>query len=184
MLCLAGVAVFGAIQGIALAVVIAIIEFLWDAWRPHSAVLGRAEGVKGYHDISRYPDARLVPGLVLFRWDAPLFFANAELFHERVIEAAERSPTPVRWLVVAAEPVTSVDITAADVLAELNETLRKADIELCFAELKDPVKDKLKRFGLFSQLGEAAFFPTIGGAVSAYLKTHPVDWVDWEDKRR
>ncbi len=183
MLCLAGVAVFGAIQGIALAVVIAIVEFLWGAWRPHSAVLGRVGGVKGYHDISRYPDAHLIPGLVLFRWDAPLFFANAELFQERVIESAERSPTPVRWLVVAAEPVTSVDITAADVLAELYDTLRKAGIELCFAELKDPVKDKLKRFGLFSQLGEKAFFPTIGVAVSAYLKTHPVDWVDWEDHR-
>ena len=181
MLCLAGVAVFGAIQGIALAVGIAIVEFLWDAWRPHSAVLGKVAGVKGYHDISRYPDARLIPGLVLFRWDAPLFFANAELFQERVIESAERSPTPVRWLVVAAEPVTSVDITAADVLAELYDTLRKVGIELCFAELKDPVKDKLKRFGLFSQLGEKAFFPTIGAAVSEYLKTHPVDWVDWED---
>jgi high affinity sulfate transporter 1 len=183
MLCFAGVAVFGAIQGIALAVVIAIVEFLWGAWRPHSAVLGRVPSVKGYHDISRYPDAHLIPGLVLFRWDAPLFFANAELFQERVIESAESSPTPVRWLVVAAEPVTSVDITAADVLAELYDTLRKAGIELCFAELKDPVKDKLKRFGLFSQLGEKAFFPTIGVAVSAYLKKHPVDWVDWEDNR-
>ncbi len=93
MLCLAGVAVFGAIQGIALAVAIAIVEFLWGAWRPHSAVLGRVPSVKGYHDISRYPDAHLIPGLVLFRWDAPLFFANAELFQERVIESAERSPT-------------------------------------------------------------------------------------------
>ncbi len=105
---------------------IAVIEFLWDAWRPHSAVLGRAEGVKGYHDIKRYPEARLIPGLVLFRWDAPLFFANAELFQERILEAAATSPTPVRWLVVAAEPVTSVDITAADVLAELDHTLRDA----------------------------------------------------------
>ena len=105
-------------------------------------------GVEGYHDITRYPDARQIPGLVLFRWDAPLFFANAELFKERVLEAAAKSPTPVRWLVVAAEPVTSVDVTAADTLAELEETLRAAGIELCFAELKDPVKDKLKRFGL------------------------------------
>jgi high affinity sulfate transporter 1 len=183
MLCFAGVAVLGAIPGIALAVVVAIIEFLWGAWRPHSAVLGRADGVKGYHDITRYPDARLVPGLVLFRWDAPLFFANAELFQERVLEAADKSPTPVRWLVVAAEPVTSVDITAADILAELDNILRETDIELCFAELKDPVKDKLKRFGLFTQLGERAFFPTLGAAVSAYLKTHPVDWVDWEVER-
>lgn len=184
MLCFAGVAVLGAIPGIALAVTIAVIEFLWDAWRPHSAVLGRAEGVKGYHDISRYPQARRIPGLVLFRWDAPLFFANAELFQDRIMAAAEASPTPVRWLVVAAEPVTSVDITAADILAELDDTLRGAGIELCFAELKDPVKDKLKRFGLFARLGEETFFPTVGAAVSAYLKTHPVDWVDWEDDRR
>ena len=85
MACFAGVAVFGAIPGIALAIVIAVIEFLWDGWRPHSAVLGRVDDVKGYHDITRYPDARLIPGLVLFRWDAPLFFANAELFHDRVL---------------------------------------------------------------------------------------------------
>jgi high affinity sulfate transporter 1 len=182
MLCFAGVAVLGAIPGIALAVAIAVIEFLWDGWRPHSAVLGRADGVKGYHDITRYPDARLIPGLVLFRWDAPLFFANAELFQDRVMEAAEQSPTPVRWLVVTAEPVTSVDVTAADVLAELDDKLRQAGIELCFAELKDPVKDKLKRFGTFAQLGEETFFPTIGAAVRAYLKSHPVDWVDWEKK--
>ena len=183
MLCFAGVAVLGAIPGIALAVVFAIIEFLWDAWRPHSAVLGRAEGIKGYHDISRYPQARLIPGLVLFRWDAPLFFANAELFQERVIAAAEKSPTPVRWVVVAAEPVTSVDVTAADVVAELDRVLREAGIELSFAELKDPVKDKLKRFGLFTQIGEQSFFPTLGAAVSAYLKMYPVDWIDWEDRR-
>ena len=180
--CLVGVAVLGAIPGIALAVVIAVIEFLWDGWRPHSAVLGRAEGVKGYHDITRYPDARLIPGLVLFRWDAPLFFANAELFQDRILEAAAASPTPVRWIVVAAEPVTSVDITAADVLTELDHALRDAGIELCFAELKDPVKDKLKRFGLFTQLGEEVFFPTVGAAVGAYLNAHPVDWVDWEDR--
>jgi high affinity sulfate transporter 1 len=182
MLCFAGVAVLGAIPGIALAVAIAVIEFLWDGWRPHSAVLGRADGVKGYHDITRYPDARLIPGLVLFRWDAPLFFANAELFQDRVMEAAEQSPTPVRWLVVTAEPVTSVDVTAADVLAELDDKLRQAGIELCFAELKDPVKDKLKRFGTFAQLGEETFFPTIGAAVRAYLNSHPVDWIDWEKK--
>ncbi|MGZ9244103.1 MAG: sodium-independent anion transporter, partial [Candidatus Binatia bacterium] len=108
---------------------------------------------------------------------------NAELFQERVIEAADKSPTPVRWLVVAAEPVTGVDITAADMLAELDQNLREAGIELCFAELKDPVKDELKRFELFSQLGEGSSFPTVGAAVSAYLKAHSVDWVDWEDRR-
>lgn len=180
--CFAGVLLLGAIPGIALAIVIAVIEFLWDGWRPHSAILGRAEGLKGYHDITRYPQARLVPGLVLFRWDAPLFFANAELFQDRVLDAVAASPTPVRRVVVAAEPVTSVDVTAADMLAELNDRLREAGIELCFAEMKDPVKDKLKRFGLFSRFGADAFFPTVGQAVNAYLDAHQVEWVDWEDR--
>ena len=182
IVCTVGVAVLGAIPGIGLAIVIAVIEFLWDGWRPHSAVLGRAAGLKGYHDIGRHPEARLIPGLVLFRWDAPLFFANAEWFRDRVLDAVAVSPTPVRWLVVAAEPVTSVDVTAADVLAELNKALREAGITLCFAELKGPVKDKLKRFGLFALLGEQTFFPTVGAAVSAYLKAYPVDWVDWQDR--
>ncbi len=182
--CFAGVAVLGAIPGIGLAIVIAVIEFLWDGWRPHSAILGRVEGVKGYHDITRYPESRRIPGLVLFRWDAPLFFANAEFFQERVLDAVATSPAPVQWLVVAAEPVTSVDVTAADMLTELCETLRVAGVELRFAEMKDPVKDKLKRFGLFARLGEQAFHPTIGAAVSSYLNTHSVEWVDWEDRNR
>jgi MFS superfamily sulfate permease-like transporter len=172
--CTIGVAVLGAIEGIGLAIVIAVIEFLWDGWRPYSAVLGQAEGVRGYHDIRRYPDASLIPGLVLFRWDAPLFFANAELFNDRVLDAVAASPTPVRWLVVAAEPVTSVDVTSADMLAELDETLHAAGIKLCVAEMKDPVKDKLKRFGLFARFGESAFFPTMDDAVTRYLEINPV----------
>ena len=180
--CTAGVAVLGAIPGIGLAIVMAVIEFLWDGWRPYSAVLGRAEGIKGYHDITRYPEARRIPGLVLFRWDAPLFFANAEWFHDRVLDAVATSPTPVRWVVVAAEPVTSVDVTSADMLAELDESLHAAGIELCFAGMKDPVKDKLKRFGLFDRFGAATFFPTEGSAVSHYLKAYEVDWDDWEDR--
>jgi MFS superfamily sulfate permease-like transporter len=182
MACFAGVVTLGAIPGIALAIVMAVIEFLWDGWRPHFAVLGRADNVRGYHDITRYPNARRIPGLVLFRWDAPLFFANAELFTDRALDAVASSPTPVRWLIVAAEPVTSVDVTAADALAELDDTLRAANIDLCFAEMKDPVKDKLKRFGLFTRLGEHTFFATLGEAVKAYLAEHPVEWVDWEDR--
>jgi high affinity sulfate transporter 1 len=182
--CFVGVAVLGVIPGIGLAIAIAIAEFLWDGWRPHFAILGRAHGVKGYHDITRYPDARRIPGLVLFRWDAPLFFANAEFFKERALDAVATSPTPVRWLVVAAEPVTSVDVTACDMVAELDEVLHSQGIELCFAELKDPVKDKLKRFGLFAQLGENYFFPTIGVAVSRYLEINNVEWEDWEDQTK
>jgi MFS superfamily sulfate permease-like transporter len=176
IVCFVGVAVLGVIPGIGLAIVIAVIEFLWDGWRPHHAVLGRVDGIRGYHDIERYPSARLIPGLVLFRWDAPLFFANAELFHQRVMEAIARSPTPVRRIVVAAEPVTSVDVTSADILAELEQTLREMRIELRFAEMKDPVKDKLKRFELFDRFGTASFHATVGAAVDAYLEEHSVDW--------
>ena len=180
--CFVGVAVLGAIPGIGLAIAIAVLEFLWDGWRPHSAVLGRAEGVKGYHDITRYPNARQIPGLILFRWDAPLFFANAEFFKERILDAVAKSPSPVRWVVVAAEPVTSVDVTAADTLADVDKALLDVGIELRFAELKDPVKDKLKRFGLFAKFGEEKFFPTIGAAVSSYLESHQIHWIDWEDE--
>ena len=172
--CTIGVAVLGAIPGIGLAIVIAVIEFLWDGWRPYSTVLGRVKGLEGYHDITRYPDAKQIPGLVLFRWDAPLFFANAELFYNRVLDAVATSPVQVCWLVVTAEPVTSVDITSADMLAELDETLHATGIELCFAEMKDPVKDKLKRFGLFTRLGEDTFFPTIDAAVKNY-RVHTAD---------
>lgn len=181
--CTLGVILFGAIEGILIAIVIAVIEFLWDGWRPYSAVLGRVDGVRGYHDITRYPQARQVPGLVLFRWDSPLFFANAEWFNERVRAAVASAPTPAQRLVVVAEPMISVDVTSADMLAELSDYLRAANISFCFAGMKDPVKDKLRRFGLYDRFGDEAFFPTTGAAVSAYIDTYKIDWRDWGDRR-
>ncbi|BBP97155.1 hypothetical protein BSFA1_22840 [Burkholderia sp. SFA1] len=171
--CFVGVAVFGAIPGIFIAVVIAVIEFLWDGWRPHYAVLGRVEGLRGYHDLKRYPHAAQIPGLLLFRWDAPLFFANAELFQRRVIEAAAQAPTPVKRVVVAAEPVTSVDVTSADMLRDLHRALKERGIELHFAEMKDPVRDKLRRFELTSIFPDECFHPTLGSAVDAWLGVEP-----------
>jgi high affinity sulfate transporter 1 len=183
MVCFAGVAVLGAIPGIALAITIAVIEFLWDGWRPHSAVLGEVSGIRGYHDVSRHPEGRQIPGLVLLRWDAPLFFANAELFHDRVLAVVASAPAPVHWLVVAAEPVTSIDVTSADMLSELDEKLRARGIALCFAEMKDPVKDKLRRFGLFARF-EPRLFATIDEAVGAYLDAHPHEHELWRTTRR
>jgi MFS superfamily sulfate permease-like transporter len=123
-----------------------------------------------------------VPGLVLFRWDAPLFFANAEMFRLAVADAIGSSPSPVRWLVIAAEPVTDIDTTAADMLAALDDSLAAAGIELAFAELKGPAKDRLRRYGLFTHLGEHRFYPTVGTAVSGYVAATGVVWVDWEDE--
>lgn len=174
--CFAGVAILGAIPGIGLAIVLAVIEFLWDGWRPHFTVLGRAPGIRGYHDIKRYPNARRIPGLVLFRWDAPLFFANAELFQDSILAAVAESPTPVKRIIVTAEPVTSVDVTSADMLVELQGMLHSAGIELHFAELKDRVKDKIRQFEVFDVLGENVFHPTIAAAVEDYLQKHGVAW--------
>ncbi len=173
--CSVGVAAFGVIEGIGLAIGVAVIEFLWDGWRPHYAVLGRVDGIRGYHDLKRYPDARHVPALMLFRWDAPPFFANAELFHQRLLDEVKNSPQPLHRIVVTAEPVTSIDVTSADMLDELEQSLRAAGIELHFAEMKDPVKDKLKRFALFERFGADNFYPTVGAAVDTYLKEHKVD---------
>jgi high affinity sulfate transporter 1 len=180
--CFLGVALLGVIEGIFIAVALSLLNFIRRAWRPHHAVLGRADDVKGYHDVTRYPDAKRVPGLVLFRWDAPLFFANAEAFADEVREAIASSPTPVRWVVVAAEPITDLDATAADVLKELDGELAAQGIDLRFAEMKDPVKDRMKRYAVFERFGDDHFYPTIGAAVGAYVDATGVEWSDWEDR--
>jgi MFS superfamily sulfate permease-like transporter len=179
--CFLGVAIFGPIQGILLAIIVALMEFVGDGWRPHFAVLGEAKSLKGYHDIKRHPDARLVSGLVLFRWDAPLFFANAEQFHDQVLDEINEYPMPVSWFVLAAEPITDIDITAGDMLAVLDDELRQAGIQLIFAELKDPVKDNLKRYGLITRFDETHFYPTLDEAVDTYMKMNGISW-DEEEK--
>ncbi len=176
-----GVALLGAIAGIVIAVVISLLDFVRRQWRPHDAVMGRAEGVKGYHDIERYADARQIPGLLLYRWDAPLFFANADLFRERILELVDAADPPIRWVVVAAEPITDMDTTAAEAVEELDGDLTTRGVELAFAEMKDPVQDRLKRYGLAQRVGRELFFPTVGVAVKAYLDANPVEWLDWEE---
>ena len=171
-----GVTFLGPVPGMMIAIGIALAEFIWDGWNPHFAVLGRADGVMGYHDLKRYPQARQIPGLLLFRWDAPLFFANSERFREAVLDAVVSATTQVSWLLVTAEPVTSIDVTAFDMLVELNEALQKAGIRLVFAEMKDPVKDKLKRFVGRDHPARNSFFNTIDEAIAAYLDSHPVTW--------
>jgi MFS superfamily sulfate permease-like transporter len=183
IVCFLGVALVGVIPGIFIAVGLGLLGFIKRAWRPYDAVLGRVDGTKGYHDISRHPEARRIPGLVLFRWDAPLFFANAEIFADHVGRAVEQSPTPVRWVVVAAEPVTDIDTTAADVLHQLLEELAAQQVRFAFAELKGPVKDELQHYGLLEEIGRDYLFPTVGSAVHAYVAESGVEWVDWEDQR-
>ena len=117
------------------------------AWWPYQTVLGRVEGLPGYHDIRSYPGAEQLPGLVVFRFDAPLFFANARTFREQISALAGSDPPP-RWIIVAAEPITDVDTTAADMLEDLDEALNAKGISLVFAEMKDPVRRKIERYEL------------------------------------
>ena len=119
-----------------------------------------------------------MPGLVLFRWHAPLFFTNAEIFRAHVLQAVKDAPAPTRWIIITAEPVTDVDVTAADMLAALDRELQEQGIELGFAEMKGPVKDLLKRYALFRQVGHENFFPTIEQAVRRYLEINGIAWDD------
>jgi high affinity sulfate transporter 1 len=178
---LLGVAFIGVIQGVFFAVALSLLAFVRRAWAPHDAVLGRADGVKGYHDLTFYPEARQVPGLLLYRFDAPLFFANADVFRIRVHERIDAAEHPTRWVVIAAEPITDIDTTAAAALDELIEELEGRRITLAFAELKDPVRERLRRYGALERIPDAHIYPTVGTAVSGYLRETGQAWRDWED---
>jgi high affinity sulfate transporter 1 len=179
MVAFTGVAILGVLWGVGIAIALSLLNFIRRAWRPHDALLGRVDNLKGYHDTERHPDARLVPGLVLYRFDAPLFFANAEFFRERVRAIARGGE--VRRIVVAAEPITDIDATAGETLGALHDELVADGIELAFAELKDPVRDRLRRYGIEATIGPERFFPTLGVAVAAYIDETGVDWRDWEE---
>ena len=166
--CILGVTLVGVLEGIVIAVIISILQFFQRSWQPYSAVLGKPEGVPGYHDMKRYPEASLTPGLLMVRWDAPIFFANANLFHNWVRDlVAQTEPTPF-WVLVAAEPITDVDTTAAEMLVNLDEELNAAGIHLIFAELKDPVRDKIERYGLHDTIDRRHFYRTIEAAVEEF----------------
>lgn len=171
----AGVALLGVLPGIAIAVGLSILNVFRRAWRPYSTVLGRPSEVVGYHDVRSYPEAELVPGLVIFRFDAPLFFANAKTFRDAVVGLARSEPRP-RWLVVAAEPITDVDTTAADVLLDLDRLLDEAGQTLVLAELKDPVRRKIERYGLAREIEPQHFFPTVDAAVDAWRERTGAEW--------
>jgi high affinity sulfate transporter 1 len=170
-----GVALLGVLSGIAIAVGLSILNVFRRAWRPYQTTLGLVDGLAGYHDVHSYPDARLLPGLVLYRFDAPLFFANAKTFRDEVTKIARSDPPP-RWIVVAAEPITDVDTTAADVLIDLDRLLDERGQALLFAELKDPVRRKIDRYGLTRTFEPWHFFPTVEAAADAWCAKTGATW--------
>jgi MFS superfamily sulfate permease-like transporter len=171
----AGVALLGVLQGIAIAVGLSILSVFRRAWWPYNTTLGRVEGIEGYHDVHTHSDARQLPGLVIYRFDAPLFFANAKTFRDQVRRLARSDPPPT-WIVIAAEPVTDIDTTASDVLEELDGALRAQGISLVFAELKDPVRRKIERYGLARTIEPRDFYPTVETAVVAFRAQTGARW--------
>ena len=168
MVSILGVALVGVLEGIVIAVMISIFQLFERAWRPYAAVLGKPDEVAGYHDITRYPDASQLPGLLIIRWDAPLIFANANLFRKNLRKLiAKTDPQPV-WIILTAEPITDVDTTAGDMLVDLDLELNAAGIHLVFAELKDSVREKIERYGLLETIDRRHFFPTIEVAVEEF----------------
>jgi high affinity sulfate transporter 1 len=170
-----GVALLGVLAGIAIAVGLSILSVFRRAWWPYDTELGRVEGIQGYHDVRSYPGADRLPGLVIYRFDAPLFFANAKNFRDEVRRIARADPPP-RWIVIAAEPMTDVDTTASDVLEDLDEELNDRGISLVFAELKDPVRRKIERYGLTRTIDPRHFFPTVEDAVAAFRDETGAQW--------
>ena len=162
-----GVALLGVLPGIAVAVALSILNVFRRAWWPYQTRLGLVDELRSYHDVMSYPQAQQLDGLVLYRFDAPLFFANARTFRDEIGKIALSDPRP-RWIVIAAEPITDIDTTAADVLEELNSTLTKQGITLVFAELKDPVRRKLEECELDDPIPDDHFYPTIHAAVDAF----------------
>ena len=160
-----GVLVFGVIEGIAVAIVLSLGAFVSHAWRPYRAELGRIRGLRGYHDLSRHPEGERLPGIVIVRFDAPLFFANGGIFDDYVRATVTAAGSDVHTVILAAEPITDIDTTAVDELIELDDFLASRGITLVFAEIKGPVKDHLREYGLSGRFPPQRFAATVGAAV-------------------
>ena len=171
-----GVALLGVLPGIGIAVALSILNVFRRAWWPHQAVLGRSDTAYGFHDLAFHDEVEHLPGLALYRFDAPLLFVNARSFREQVRRLTATSPRP-QWLVIAAEPITDIDTTAADMLADLDRELSEGGTRLVFAELKDAVRSKIERYELIDTLDPGRYYPTVRAAVESYATDTGTAWV-------
>jgi high affinity sulfate transporter 1 len=164
-----GVIALGVLQGIVIAIALAVVLYFRRGWQPHGAVLGRVDGAGGWQDVERHPDARELPGIVVYRWEAPLFFANANSFRSQVRRIVrDRRPS---WVVIQCEAVTDVDVSAAEMLEQLDRELNKADVRMAFAEMRSRVQDLVLGYGLFRTLDRDHFYPTLQAALDAVTGT-------------
>lgn len=166
-----GVLIVGVLEGIAVTIALSLLAFVNQSWRPYRAELGRVTGLRGYHDLSRYPEGERLPGVVIVRFDAPLFFANGGIFDDFVRSRVAAAGPDVQTVILAAEPITGIDTTAVDELVELDEYLASRGIRLVLAEMKDPVVDTLRDYGVTDRFTPDRFAPTVGAAVDEVTGT-------------
>ena len=159
---------FNILYGVLLAIALSVADLLLRVARPHDAILGRVPGLAGMHDVDDYPDAQTIPGLVVYRYDAPLFFANAEDFQRRALAAADQQPHPVRWFVLNVEANVEVDFTALEAVDAVREELTSAGVVFALARVKQDLLARLQSFGLAEKIGPERLFPTLPTAVEAY----------------
>lgn len=166
------VLVLGVLPGIAVAIVLSIVEVLRRVARPHDGILGYAPDVPGMHDVDDYPSAKFVPGLVVYRYDAPLFFANADNFVRRALAAVDDAASPVEWFLLNAEANTEVDVTGMDALEEVRRTLADRGVVFAMARVKQDLRDVLTAGGFLERVGEDRVFLTLPTAVAAYVEAY------------
>jgi sulfate permease, SulP family len=164
----ASVLAFDVLTGVLVAIGLSILDLLRRVARPHDGVLGYVPGVAGMHDVNDYPDVRQVPGLLIYRYDSPLFFANADNFVRRALGALGAADAPVRWFVLNAEANVQVDVTSIDALDELRRRLEARDIVFALARVKHELYEDLERAGFTQRLGPDRVYPTLPTAVEAY----------------
>jgi high affinity sulfate transporter 1 len=167
VVCALGVIFIGVLQGIVVAVLLSILQLFLKAWRPAWAILGEENGAPGFQDLKHNPTAQALPGILIIRWNAPLMFANASVFRDLIRDLLAKSDQKPRWVVIAAEPITDLDTTAADTLRDLDLELNAQDIHLAFAELQPAVQERLRAFGLHDTIDAHHFYPTLEAAIVA-----------------
>ena len=180
---LAAVLIFGILPGVLLAVALAVADLVRRAARPHDAVLGRLRGSPGYQDIEQRPGSETLPGLIIYRIDAPLFFANARFLREQVRRLVDAAKAPVRMVVLDCGAMFDLDVTASETLDELDRELDESGITLALAEPHAPMRQVLRRSGLLEKLGTENILPTVGQAIRAYVERAESDLgrdVDWQ----
>ena len=167
------VVVIGVLEAVVVAIGLSILDLLRRVARPHDAVLGFVEGLAGMHDTADYPEVRVLPGLVVYRYDSPLCFANAEDFRTRALAAAASAEQPVTWFVINAEAFNDIDFTALAALESLRRELSDRDVVLGVARLKHELEVLLERSGFIERIGRSHVFPTLPTAVDAFERTRP-----------